>query len=334
MDYSGQGADHGPVLPVYVSYLSLLFKLVATTVNLLLASWVVYTIKATRSLHKSHNIYLANLLVSGVIFIGIGSLVTCTMMISYQLGVESPVSCFPLKTRVLPFLVYNLSFVLIAGDKVIAIAFPFKHKRIMTSRVVAAVVGGVWLISLIPTVYVFINDVDGITKVPELGSCLFEGNAFAEIILLVFLPMTLTSSLAISLNIYLAIKAYQVHKQIEKETMLSGYNSQSTTIKAFKKKQRNIRRNRKPLITLLVVTSGHIVIVLFLVPLLVLGRFLNSSQRYQDLLNHVIFPNNELVGLFFDVLVYGLYFKQIRKPMMNYLKRCLKMNKQNSVAPI
>ena len=333
MDYSGQGADHGPVLPVYVSYLSLLFKLVATTVNLLLASWVVYTIKATRSLHKSHNIYLANLLVSGVIFIGIGSLVACSIMISYQLGVESPVSCFPMKTRVLPFLVYNLSFVLIAGDKVIAITCPFKHKRIMTSRVVAAVVGGVWLISLIPTVHVFLDDVDGVTEVPELGSCLFEVNSFAETTLLIFLPMTLSSSLAISLNIYLAIKAYQVHKQIEKETMLSGYNSQSTTIKAFKKKQRNIRRNRKPLITLLVVTSGRIVIVLFLVPFLVLNRFLNS-QGYQGLLNHVIFSNNELVGLFFDVLVYGLYFKQIRKPMINYLKRCLKINKQNSVAPI
>ena len=47
------------VLPGYVPYLSLAFKLIATTINLMLSSWVVYTIKTTRSLHKPHNIFVA-----------------------------------------------------------------------------------------------------------------------------------------------------------------------------------------------------------------------------------------------------------------------------------
>ncbi|XP_065888436.1 rhodopsin, GQ-coupled-like [Dysidea avara] len=335
MDYSGSGLDQdrGSVLPGYVAYLSLLFKMIATTVNLLLSGWVVYTIKTTRSLHKPHNLFLANLLVSGVMFTGVGSLITSTMMISYQLGVESPISCYPSKIQVLFFIVYQISFVMIAADKVVAIRFPFKHRRMMTPRVVAAVICVVWLLAAIPAIYVFINDVDGVTEVPEFGICLFEGNGFTELVLLVFAPLFLASILTISLNVFLAIKAYQVHKQIEEETKLSGHNSQSENLKTLKKKQQNIRQNRKLIMTLLVVISSHVLINLFFTPLLILGRLLITSQGYQDFLNYIFFPNNPLVTQFFDVLVYGMYFKQVREPMMRNVKRCLKMNKFNSVAP-
>ena len=98
----------------------------------------------------------------------------------------------------------------------------------MTPRVVAAVISGVWLLAAI---YFFINDVDGVTEVPEFRTCLFEGNGFTEIVLLVFAPLFLASIHTISLNVYLAIKAYQVHKQIEKETKLSGHNTQSENLK-------------------------------------------------------------------------------------------------------
>ena len=72
MDYSGSGTNQeidneGSVLPGYVPYLSLVFKLIATTVILLLSGWVVYTIKTTRRLHKPYNIFVANSLVSGMI---------------------------------------------------------------------------------------------------------------------------------------------------------------------------------------------------------------------------------------------------------------------------
>ena len=286
--------DQGSVLPGYVSYLSLVFKLIATTLNLLLASWVVYTIKITRSLHKPHNIFLANLLVSGTMFTGVGSLIAGIMMISYQLGVESSISCYPLKIQVLPFIVYNVSFVMIAADKAVAIRFPFKYRRMMTPCVVAAVICGAWLIAVIPTTYTFINDVDGVTQVPEFGTCLFEGNSFIELVLVGVMPMLLASILSLTLNIYLAIKAYQVYKQIEKETSLSGYNSQSENLKALKKKQQSIRRNRKPIITLLVVIFGHISTILFIVPLMILGELLIASQGYQDFISYAILQTMSL----------------------------------------
>ena len=53
----------------------------------------------------------------------------------------------------LPFYINNMSFVIIAADKVVAINFPFKRKRMMTPRVVAAVIGGAWLVAVIPILF-------------------------------------------------------------------------------------------------------------------------------------------------------------------------------------
>ena len=144
--FSGSGTnqdiqidDQGPVLPGYVPYLSLVYKLVVRTVILLL---VVFTIKTTRSLHKPHNIFVANLLMSGMITTLSGCLIACTMITSFQLGVEPFVSCFAYKFRLLPIHVYNMSFMIFAANKVFAIKYPFKYRRKMKPRVVTAVIVG------------------------------------------------------------------------------------------------------------------------------------------------------------------------------------------------
>ena len=325
--------DQGSVLPGYVPYLSLVFKLTITLVNLLLVGWVVYTIKATRSLHRPHNIFVANLLVAGIMFTLSGTLLSSGMMIGYQLGTEFIISCNPWKLRTLPFYVSIMSFVTIAADKVIAVTSPFKYKRMMKPHVVSAIVGGEWLLAVIPTAYTIIDGGDGVTEVPEYGTCSFAGKGYAQLVFVVMLPSFVASLLTISLNVYLAMKAYQVQKQIEKETKLSGHNSQSGNLTALKKKQRGITRNKKPVITLLMVIFGYVSIVLFFVPLQVLGRLFIDSQVYQDVMNYVISPNIELVLQFYAVLVYGLYFKQVREPMIKCLRRFLRINKINTVAP-
>ena len=73
------------------------------------------------------------------------------------------------------------------------------------------------------------------------------------------LPAFLACSLTIILNIYLTIKASQVHKQIQEESKLSGCHTQDNDqLKALKKKQATIKKYRKPMITLLVVVLGNV----------------------------------------------------------------------------
>jgi len=92
---------------------------------MLLAGLVGYTMKATRSLDKPNNIFVAN-------YIGL----ICDVIIRYinfyhhddQLGMEPFISCYLLRIKVPPVYVGNMSFVIIAVDKVIVVTFPFKNE--------------------------------------------------------------------------------------------------------------------------------------------------------------------------------------------------------------
>ena len=120
MSFSGSGSNQEiseEQASGYLPYLSLVFKMAATMVILLLSGWVVYTIKTTRGLHRPHNIFVANLPVSGMVATMMYSFIVCTMMISYQLGVQSIVSCSVYYYTLLPAHINVTSFLIVAGDK-------------------------------------------------------------------------------------------------------------------------------------------------------------------------------------------------------------------------
>ena len=340
MDYSGSGTnqeiddDEGSVLPGCVPYLSLVFKMITTTVILLLSGWVVYTIKTTRRLHKPHNIFVANLLISGMITTLTGFLIASTVMVSFQLGVEPFITCIAVKLRLLPSLANNFSLAVIAGDKLLAMVyirtFPFKYKKIMTPRLVAGIVSSVWLLAIVPTVYAVAFNTDGYVMVPKYGACLANDNAFLEVVFVFVIPITVTPILTISLNLIIALKAYQAHQQI---VYLQEDNTGSEMMKSLRQLQCNIRQNMKPVITLLVVVVSGVSLNLLFIIVYLLGRFLVDSQVYHEFMEYVIRPNSGYVFRFLQPLVYGLYFKQVREPMMACLKRFVRKNKVNSVAP-
>ena len=66
---SGQGTtsiiddEHAALLPAYFVYLSLGFKIISTVIIIVMASCVFITINITRSLHKTHNIFVAHLMI-------------------------------------------------------------------------------------------------------------------------------------------------------------------------------------------------------------------------------------------------------------------------------
>ena len=335
MDYSGSGPnqkmDDQP-LPGYVPYLYLVFRLIATMMISLLSGWVVYTIKTSTRLHKPHNIFVANLLVSGMVAAVMISLFASISRISliFQLGLESFAGCIVFKTLQLPLLANSLSLSIIAADKVVATRYPFKYKRMMTPRVIAAVITGAWLLAAVPTTFTIISDTDGYEEVPEYGICVISGPAYHESIWTFMIPVLISPTLVIFLNAQLAMKAHKIHKQIEKESALSG---QPQSVTALKKKQHKIRRNRKPVITLLVIVLGSTAINILSTVLYMTGKLLIDSNLYRQLMEYIATQSFILLVLFLQPLVYGLYFTQVREPMMKCLKRSVKMNKLNSIAP-
>jgi len=171
MSISGSGLDQGtdttdyqdPSLPGYFAYLSLVFKLVATTVTTLLASLVISTIKTTRSLHKPHFIFIANLMVADMMLVLIACLISITMTASFAVGEGDLIDCNLFRVPFVLELMLSFSYVIISGDMVIAIAFPFKYKQIFTKpHVIAGIITAAWILALIPFApMMLVNNVDG-----------------------------------------------------------------------------------------------------------------------------------------------------------------------------
>ena len=324
--------QQGPHLPGYVPYLPLIFKWIATLIILMMAGWVVFTIKTTRKLHKPHNIFVANLMITDIISAILTTVQASIMMIGYATGIGDFINCRIFVFLLFPIFVIQYTYLLISVDKVIAIAIPFKHRKIMRRRVIIGSIVSGWLVSiLLYSRHVFFNP--GYIKVAQYGICQELDINFIFFLLTFIMPIFAVSFITLTLNICLSYKAYQVQRQIRAEFRLSG--TTSNEIKNLKKKHATIKTQMKPMITLLVVSLGSTAINLLFPILYIPARVLETPAFYEDMMNYVFAPNVGYLVLLLHPFVYGLYYKQVRESMMKVLKRAKCRNKYNSavVAP-
>jgi len=205
--------DHqGPNLPGYLPCLSLMFKWITTLIILMMAGWVVFTIKTTRKLHKPHNIFVAHLMVTDIITTLFNTIVTSIMMTGYATGLGDFINCrvFTFFFLILPLMVY-ITYLMISVNQVIAIAFPYKHKKIIKCHVIIGSIVAAWLLAILAQVHVFLNS--GYVKVAQYGRCTVRDESTRVIILLTLpLPIATISLTIILLNVYLTYKAFLVQR--------------------------------------------------------------------------------------------------------------------------
>ena len=303
-------------LPEYLSYFTFGFRLISAVIIIVMAGWIIITIKTTRNLQKIHNIFIAHLMATDAIYVLIRLVFTGLMLISYLTGEGDYISCHVSYFFLFPLTVVSFTYVTISVDKVIAITFPLRYRQMMRPRVVIMITAK-WLLAIALYSHNLFNP-NGFTKTAKFGICgLKEGIDHMNVITIV-VPIFLACSITIILNIYLTIKAYKVHKQIQEESRLSGGHTDH--LEALKKKQATIKKHRKPMITLIVVVGTSFFGLLFALMLLPLV-FLESPAFYEDIMQYVVGPNISNFSLLFHPFVYGLYFKQVREPMMRSLKR-------------
>ena len=323
--------DHRVRLPAYLAYLSLGFKVIFTAMIVLMAGWVIVTIKTTRRLHTIHNIFIAHLMAADIISALTGSMFAGTMMIGYFTGMGDFVSCSVFLFLLFPSNVIFFTFLMISIDKLIAITFPLRYRQIMKPRVVLGIIIAKWILAIVLHIHYLFSSADSFTKVAEFGNC--HLNDRYPVLMIRSLPLFLASLFTAIINIYLTIKAYQIHKKIQEESELSGGHSRDNEqLKALKKKQASVKKHLKPMITLLVVVLGTSSIGLLYPLLYIPVVFLESPTVYEEFIFYVVTRNLGYLLLLFHPFVYGLYFKQIREPMMRLLKRITSLCKCNSAA--
>ena len=212
--------DYGVRLPAYLGYLSVII--------VLMAGWVIITIRITRSLHKVHNIFVAYLMAIDAMYVSALGLLSGAMMVAYFTGVGDFVSC-----NVLMFMYFYLggitflTVLLMSLDKVIAITFPFKHYEFMKPRVVCGILVAKHL--LVVVVYAkYLFAANCFAKIAKFGTCIaIHDSTMLEttitVVILIFLACVITTFL----DVLLTIKAYIIRKRIEEEDKLSGGHSRN-----------------------------------------------------------------------------------------------------------
>ena len=253
------------------------------------------------------------------------------MTIASLFGLEDFVSCKVFWLPILPACLTGTLYVVISVDKVIAITFPFKYRKIMTPHTVRNIIIVSLALAVLRCIPLIFFGGDSI-RVAEYGDCV-RVTAFIVPMLAYFLSVMLSSVLTLILNVYLAVKAYQIGKQIQSETRLSG--GDSNQVQSLKQKQGNIRKQMKPVITLLVIVMGSIFLGLFFPVLYIPAKFLIDASLYHKIMDYLVLPNVFFLPPLLHPFVYGLYFKLVREPMMKFFKRLACSCKFNSavVAP-
>jgi len=261
----------------------------------------------------------------------VSTLLSAIITISYFIGVKDFISCNVYVFLHFPSFTIQLTILMISIDKVIAIAFPLRHSNIMKPQVVFGIISATWVLAIMLYVQHLFNS-KGFDKMAEFGICHPTDSNTPVLFLTIGLPVIINFILTASLNIYLTIETYKIHKQIEEEgKLLGGHKRDNYQLKSLKKKQTTIKRHLKPISTLLVVVLGSSCVeVLF--SLLYVSTLFIEFPTYEKIIKHVVAPHIGNIILFLHPFIYGLYFKQIRKPMINYLKRITFPYKSKSAA--
>ena len=310
-----QDAINATITDDLIAYLLLGFKLISTVVTLLMAGWIIVTIKITKSLHKTYNIYVAHLLFNDVTLILTGSISSVIMMIGYLNG-HDLIPCNVLMFFSLQISNLFLTFLMISVDKAIAIAYPLRYRQIMTTQVVLGSIVAIWVISItISTQHLF--NTKGFIKVAKFGVCYLKDSGIDSNFLSNTLVPFLASSFALILDAYLTYKAYQIRKQIEQEGKLLGGNSKQ--LEALKRKQNSIKKHIKPMITLTVVMLAGSLLGILLFPLYTFIALVDDNLAFEDFLHKLLMPIAGYTTILLHPLIYGVYFKQVREPMMKVL---------------
>ena len=184
--------DHSVHLPAYISYLSLGFKILSTMIVVFMATWVIITIKTTRSLHKTHNIYVAYLMAIDVMVSFTNMLLSGAMTIGYYTGVGDIFGCNVFIFMLYPTVLIFLTFLAMSVDKAIAITFPFKHRELMKPRVVR----GILVAKYLSVVMIYARNLfasSSFTKVAQFGTCIIRDPAVLEAFITVTIPVFFTS---------------------------------------------------------------------------------------------------------------------------------------------
>ena len=221
---------------------------------------------------------------------------------------------------------------MLSVDKFIAIKFALRYKAIVTHRRAYQAIAAGWIFGMLFRLARLIYEITFGTvhhKSSQFGSCIIEEGSILVSLFSALLLIIITCGITITLDVYLAIKAYKVYKRIQKEN--------GEQVQMSKDKLKKILQQLKPLITLLVSILGNMAVLIIAYIFFMVSSLMVEDKSHQTLINDLLLQNVIYLSVILHPLVYGLYFREVHQPLCRRFKwmvqSCKFMNKTNTILP-
>ena len=319
-------------LPIVVSYLILLFRILSTLfVTVVGIAVSVVVIREKDQLKGRHVLLIVNLMVSGIMSALNATIQSSIMIISYIAGKDDPIRCDVLFATLSTFHINAFAFLALAVDKYVAIVFPLRYITIITDRVAYMMIFASWAISAITSVIrLFIGET--YKKSSQYGVCVPTQESFVSLMVNFIAPVSLSLLGALIVDIYTSVVAcklnYRLHRHDIEGLQDTSVSQRNITSKLGRLKQ-NLDRitgnNIKPIVAVLIALASNSLLG-FLCPLLFITvQTLETSESYEFYIEHIVIPNAAYIFLITYSLIFSLYFKNIRTPLWSMMKSLVKI---------
>ena len=302
-------------VPLVATYLKILLLLVTIPAIIIPAVVIIHIIRKTEELHTKYCLFLVNLFISDIL-ISIQCCFEIFIMILYLLNIRIYVSDVVYVITTIPQVATRYSFVLLAIDRVVGVAFPYRYRNIMKLRVVYALIASVWIIAAV--LLFFARILGPPYLVLPFGNFIPPSGATGVFILYVF-PQVVSAILIVGTNVYLYRTIIQSKKKLESNLKLSGRDEHKIT-----KLQRLIHNLQMYLESSLpVFILGGIDCLLNILCSVVFG-IVYALYPYHSypvvgmaLIQFVVIPL-DFCRIISHSVTYGIYNKEVKKELYQY----------------
>jgi len=311
-EYSNSTALGSFEIPPVAIYCKMFLLFVAPLAVIIPSGLVVRVIVKQAKLHTKYYFILVFLLATDAVGIILENSTVFTGISIYLADVDVAISCVFLRILKAPQFASQLMFVVLGIDRFIAIAFPFHHKEIVTTKFACGMIAVIWMLTVV--IYAVVLSVTDFVYIPQFAECtILKGFPFMHLIKQFMLLMS--TALIVAINIYLYYKILETKRK--HQNYVHGCESQTTSkLDALRKR---LREHVKPTVSILLLggIDGLFNIVIVLMYPLARVIFGNNSMTRLYLLQFLVLPLR-WIQLISRPLVYGIYMANIRKKLCDF----------------
>ena len=299
-------------VPLFVSYLKMFIQLIVPFAIGIPSILVLRVIAFHKQFHTKYYFILANLLITDLVGVILENAITFIATGIYILGIKINVNCIFMKSFDTPASVGQLLFVALGVDRFIAIAYPYQHRSLMSTKKVCSMIIAIWAIS-IGLNGILISAIS-FQYVHQLGRC-YPLTGFPSPYLIKASVNLIATVGIIVINVYLYKEVLKSNKKHKENMRLDGQDANQKN----ERMRERICEHIKPAVSLLLLggidAAFNLMQPLIYIPMqvilgnnsitrLYLAEFVGRAIQWCQLMSHP--------------LVYGIYMTKIHQRILDF----------------